>query len=298
MKYHVKPIALGVATGCLGLAMVAWTHSGIGLTFDGSGAGCRSFWGETIQSVAWSRGGRFLAVLATTSDYRGRMRVFGWPGMGLLSQAETHLGAVDTIPIEDDGAIFDQIPDGRYFNFLWAADAPAATERTIGPPELFRLVRLASGQPPSEPTALTSWMDGASDFWIDRTGQWITWTQDAGPGGPGGVVVSHGGKDRRLPLPGYGGRTPTLTPAHDAVIYQRSETARLTVLDLATGQLRGELDAREFYGGEVSSTGILAAPTAHGPSQGNELCVIDVAARLSALAAAPDRPLPPVVTPP
>jgi len=271
--------------------MVAWTHSGLALTIDGNGAGCRSFLGETVQSVAWSREGQFLAVLTTTSNYRGQMRIFGWPGMGLLSQAETYLKSGDTIPIEDDGTIFDRVPDGRYFNFLWAAGAPAAMELAIGPPEQTRLVRLDLAAPASEPTGLTSWMEGASDVWIDRTGEWIIWIQDAGPGSPGGVVVSHGGQDRRLPLPGYAGREPTLTPTRDAVIYQRSETSRLTVLDLATGHLRGELDSREFYGGEVSSTGVLAAPTAHGPWQGNELCVIDVTARLSALAAASDEPV-------
>ncbi len=116
-------------------------------------------------------------------------------------------------------------------------------------------MRLDLAAPASEPTGLTSWMEGASDVWIDRTGEWIIWIQDAGPGSPGGVVVSHGGQDRRLPLPGYAG------------------------------------DSREFYGGEVSSTGVLAAPTAHGPWQGNELCVIDVTARLSALAAASDEPV-------
>ncbi len=134
MKYHVNPIALGVAAVCSAPAMVAWTHSGLALTIDGNGAGCRSSLGETVQSVAWSREGQFLAVLTTTSNYRGQMRIFGWPGMGLLSQAETYLKSGDTIPIEDDGTIFDRVPDGRYFNFLWAAGAPAAMELAIGPP--------------------------------------------------------------------------------------------------------------------------------------------------------------------
>src|SRR5437899_6551346 len=34
VKYHVKPIALGVAAVCSALAMVAWTHSGLALTID------------------------------------------------------------------------------------------------------------------------------------------------------------------------------------------------------------------------------------------------------------------------
>lgn len=66
----------------------------------------------------------------------------------------------------------------------------------------------------------------------------------------------------------------------ESLIYQRTETARLTVLELKSGQLRAELSQLESYGGEVSATGVLAAPTAHGPWQSNELCLLDVTAKL------------------
>lgn len=55
----------------------------------------------------------------------------------------------------------------------------------------------------------------------------------------------------RLTLPGYGGGVPTLTPDHTAVMYQRSETARLTLISLATGKLLGEVDPGEYFGGEL-----------------------------------------------
>jgi hypothetical protein len=68
----------------------------------------------------------------------------------------------------------------------------------------------------------------------------------------------------------------TLSSDHESLIYQRSEMARLTLLNLRSGQVTAELSPMESYGGEVSSTGILAALTAHGPGESNELCTLDV----------------------
>jgi hypothetical protein len=66
------------------------------------------------------------------------------------------------------------------------------------------------------------------------------------------------------------------------LIYQRTETARLTLLNLKTGEVDGELSKMEVFGGEVSGIGILAAFAAHGPGDTNNLCTMDVNARLAA----------------
>jgi hypothetical protein len=160
-------------------------------------------------------------------------------------------------------------------------------------------VRISNDALGADPQPMTEWSDRAGDLWVDRTGDWIVWQEPNVPSDdPKQVVVRNGGRDSRLRLPGYGGRVPTIAPAHDAVIYQRSETARLTVLDLKSGRLLGELDHREFFGGEVSSQAILAAPTAHGPWETNDLCVLEVGSRLASLvdSAGAFQP-PPVLTP-
>ena len=85
------------------------------------------------------------------------------------------------------------------------------------------------------------------------------------------IVVQHDGKRQVVRPPGDGGRQMTLSPDRTSLIYQRSETARLTVLDLKSGQVTGELSPLELYGGEVSSTGVLAGLTAHSPGEPNKL---------------------------
>jgi hypothetical protein len=281
-------------------------HGGLGLSFDPGGAGCRFFWGQTVDTVAWSGSGDYLAVLTEAqSDGEMETRVFRWPGMVLLSQTKTDTLA-SSVAVADDGSILwaawdsfggsttlwrraiertaealGTLPDGRYSGIFWAAGSLVATEHDLGPPERSRLVKLSLDDLRT-PTAVTPWTTRGQDFWIDPTGHWATWTESDGPGTPESVVVRNDDQEQRLPLPGYGGRVPSVVPAHDAVLYQRVETSRLTLLDLSTGTVRGELDSGQFFGGEVSSSGILAASTAHGPWQGNELCVLDVRYRLKA----------------
>ena len=184
------------------------------------------------------------------------------------------------------------VPDGRYPWLSWADGSLVAVERRLSP-EATRLVRLSLADPASEPVPLTDWQDRAADTWISRDGNWTAWIEPNVPSDdPNEIVVRHAGNESRLTLPGYGGRVATLTPGREAAVYQRSETARLTVVGLSSGEVLGELDAREFYGGEISDQGILAAPTAHGPWQTNDVCVLDVGARLAELAHAPSNPPP------
>lgn len=272
-------------------------------------AGCRSFGESTVEAASWSGTGQFLGVVTSGEDGLMQALVFSWPGMVLVNEARTGMLSGEHVPVADDGSIFWSVsdpfssepdattlwqkaidrdpqrigllPDGRYLEFFWAAGALVATERDQGPPEQWRLARLPATRGDREAVALVPWNPWASHYWIDPSGQWITWTEPDGSGQRQEVVVRNGDREWRHVLPGYGGRSPTLTPARDAVVYQRSETSRLTLLDLESGQVVGDLDSGEYYGGEVSASGILAAPTAR-YGEPNELCLVDVRAKLGA----------------
>ena len=143
------------------------------------------------------------------------------------------------------------VSDGRYLWLSWADGSLVAVERRASP-EATRLVRLAAADPGADPVPLTDWQERAGDMWIERNGDWTTWIEPNVPSDePDQIVVRHEGREFRMTLPGYGGRVPTLTPDHQMAIYQRSETARLTVVGVPSGTILGGLDAHEFYGGEI-----------------------------------------------
>lgn len=281
---------------------------------DGYGFGgpCRSFWGESFQAGAWSPSGGYLSAYATASDGKGHARVFRWPGMGLVNEASAYMDASEHVPVDDEGTIYWTVSDpfdgsastvlwrkrigagpevipsvstGPVLNEYWAAGGLVVTEYDSGPPERWRLTRLVSSAISAQPFDSSPWSTTGSDLWIDRSGEWTVRSESDVANAkvtplPEDFIVRHGDQEWRLRLPGYGGRVPTLTPDHSAVMYQRSETARLTLISLATGSLLGEVDSGEFFGGELSANGILATATAVGPWEDSDLCVIDVASRL------------------
>lgn len=273
----------------------------------GHTADCRSFGGETVQAVAWSSGGNFLAVSTSSDgDGQGRIRVFGWPEMNLVSEAQTDVLAVDAAAIDDAGGVYwftwdpmaadasarqlwklaagesatmvgGPIAAGPYVGLVWAGGSLITMEVDMGPPERSRLVKIDVAHPEAGPVAVSAWTTRLwSIFWADRSGAWLVWDEYDEAGAPQDFVIQHDGQRQVVRPPGYGGRQMTLSPGHTSLIYQRSETARLTVLDLKSGQITGELSPLEFYGGEVSSAGILAGLTAHGPGEPNQLCLLDV----------------------
>lgn len=270
-------------------------------------ADCRSFSGDTVEAVAWSTAGDFLAVSTSfSSEGQGRIRVFEWPEMDKVSEALTDSLAADEAPIGDDGSVFwfawDPFTDdavstqlwklepgwtpvtisGRMrsrarVGLVWAGGSLVTMETDVGPPERSRLVRIDLDHPEADPDPLTAWTTRLwSTFWADRSGNWLVWDEYDDAGEPQDFVVLNGGQRQVVRPQGYGGRQMTLSPDRQSLIYQRTETARLTVLDLKSGQIGIELSSREFYGGEVSATGILAGFTAHGPGESNELCLLDV----------------------
>jgi hypothetical protein len=278
----------------------------------GHTADCRSFGGETVQAVAWSSGGNFLAVSSSSdADGQGRIRVYGWPEMNLVSQAQTDALAVQDAAIDDVGAVYwftwDPMADeasarqlwtlagggsattvgepaaaGPYVGLVWAGGSLITMEADMGPPERSRLVKIDVAHPEADPVAVSAWTTRLwSTFWADRSGAWLVWDEYDEAGAPQDFVIQHDGKRQVVRPPGYGGLQMTLSPDRTALIYQRSETARLTVLNLKSGQITGELSPLDFYGGEVSSAGILAGLTAHGPGESNKLCTVDVSGQLA-----------------
>jgi hypothetical protein len=293
-------------------AFIGACSSGPGSSNPGANtAACRSFGGETVQAVAWSSAGDFLAVSTSSEmDGQGRIRVFAWPEMIIVSEAPTDVLAVDDAAIDEEGAAYwfawdpmadDSVatqlwklapgaaatkvggpaPAGPYVGLVWAGDGLIEMEHDEGPPERSRLVKIDIAQPEAPPVGVTAWTTRLwSTFWADRSGEWIVWDEYDDVGEPEDFVVLHDSHRQVVRPPEFGGRQMTLSPDHRSLIYQRTETARLTVLNLESGQVGGELSPLEFYGGEISATGILAGLTAHGPGESNELCLLDVAAQL------------------
>jgi hypothetical protein len=94
----VLPITIWLATLQGGLILGAGPR----------GEGCRSFWGESVVSVAWSPAGGFLVVgtqgSADPDSGDTAVRVFRWPGMEVVSYSEQVRGTTG-IAIGDDGVL-------------------------------------------------------------------------------------------------------------------------------------------------------------------------------------------------
>jgi hypothetical protein len=94
----VLPITIWLATLQGGLIFGAGPH----------GEGCRSFWGESVVSVAWSPAGGFLVVgtrgATDPDDGDVAVRVFRWPGMQVVSYSEQVPGTTG-IAIDDGGVL-------------------------------------------------------------------------------------------------------------------------------------------------------------------------------------------------
>jgi hypothetical protein len=94
----VLPISIWLATLQGGLILGAGPR----------GEGCRSFWGESVVTVAWSPAGGFLVVgtqgSADLDSGDTAVRVFRWPGMQVVSYSEQVPGTTG-MAIGDDGAL-------------------------------------------------------------------------------------------------------------------------------------------------------------------------------------------------
>jgi hypothetical protein len=87
---------------------LATLQGGLILGAGPRGEGCRSFWGESVVSVAWSPAGGFLVVgtrgTANPDSGDSAVRVFRWPGMQVVSYSEQVPGTMG-IAIDDAGVL-------------------------------------------------------------------------------------------------------------------------------------------------------------------------------------------------
>jgi hypothetical protein len=125
----VLPITIWLATLQGGLILGAGSR----------GEGCRSFWGESVASVAWSPSGGYLVVgtQGTSAPDAGdsAVRVFRWPGMQVVSYSEQVPGTTG-FAIGDDGVVawsVDGIRDSSAIvptpTIAWRLD-PGGTPKT------------------------------------------------------------------------------------------------------------------------------------------------------------------------
>jgi hypothetical protein len=113
MNAHHRPRLSGriAIAAAIVVPLVVW-----GATLEGGliigagprGEGCRTFWGETVDGVAWSPAGTFLVVRAHSSEEgdtgEASVRVYRWPGMDIVTMSR------DVVPlteyaIDDDGVV-------------------------------------------------------------------------------------------------------------------------------------------------------------------------------------------------
>jgi hypothetical protein len=88
---HVRRIGIAAA---IVVPVAGWASSlggGFIIVAGPRGEGCRLFWGESVDRVAWSPSAEFLAITTTNADGLDSgdesVRVFRWPAMELLSFA-------------------------------------------------------------------------------------------------------------------------------------------------------------------------------------------------------------------
>jgi hypothetical protein len=113
MKTRIRRWPLGrlaIATA-IGLSIAIWLatlEGGLILGAGSRGEGCRSFWGETVDTVAWSPAGGFLLVgthaSANPDSGDSVIRVFSWPGMKVVSFSKQVAGTTG-IAIDNFGAL-------------------------------------------------------------------------------------------------------------------------------------------------------------------------------------------------
>jgi hypothetical protein len=149
-RFHFRRVVIATA---FAVPLAAWAASlggGFILGAGPQGEGCRFFWGESVDGLAWAPAGAKLLVSTRSSEDddggASAIRVFGWPGMNLVSYSmEPHGVTPYTI---DDAAVvrwFDQgvrdssaieptpltpmqlVPGGRPTTSNVAAGGPFAT---------------------------------------------------------------------------------------------------------------------------------------------------------------------------
>jgi hypothetical protein len=107
-RWLLARIAIALAIVLPLTTWLATLQGGVILGAGPRGEGCRSFWGESVASVAWSPAGGFLVVgtegTGEPDSGDSAVRVFRWPGMQVVSHSKQVPGTTE-IAIDDAGVL-------------------------------------------------------------------------------------------------------------------------------------------------------------------------------------------------
>jgi hypothetical protein len=114
--WPIGRLAIGTAIVLPVAIWLATLEGGLILGAGSRGDGCRSFWGESVDGVAWSPAGGYLVVgtrgTANPDSGEVAVRVFRWPGMEVVSFSKQVPGTTG-IAIDDSGALAWSTDDVR-----------------------------------------------------------------------------------------------------------------------------------------------------------------------------------------
>ena len=281
------------------VALVAVLATSSGTTVSG-GVGCRSFGGR-LDLVQWSADGTRL-VVSSWRDFR--VVLIEWPSLAPLRAITSAAGgaewgidgasaAIDSagratwmetnvfdgtaaiwrIGSESGPQLVGYLPHPRFLNFFWTPSGLLAVEWQTVPDEA-RLVRLVPEGQQLIPQPLTDWDPDFGEVWVSRDGRYLVHDNAPNPWKQSTVLTTSTPMGQQtFALPGYGGSFGSLTPDGRTLVYRETETSHFVARSLLGNSAPRVLSTTDYYAGEISVTGLLAAVTAYGPGQDNQLCV-------------------------
>lgn len=267
------------------------------------GIGCVSL-GVTLDYVRWSADGNALAVGALLP---GRIFLLAWPSFEIERRIERAAGGDGweiygrSVAMRADGAItwletlafpedidemaaiwsvdatrdpsrLGMLPHPRFSDFYWIDGVLHSRERSMD--DDFRLVRFVLAGDRFEPEGLTEWRRDIGDWWVSRNGERQVFDNAAEPGDPVILTVTTGDGESQVGLPDAGGMAPSIAADGMTLIYRDPSSANYVARRLDDGAPLRNVSTTEYYDGEISDTGYLAAVTAYVPTEWeNEVCV-------------------------
>lgn len=269
------------------------------------GLGCRAL-GWNADLVRWSSNGEWLAVGSMSP---GRVVIMDWPDLEVLTEFDRAAGgggweiagrsmAVDgdtavswmetnvlaprvedmaalwRASLDGSSAMFGRLPHPRFDGFFWVAGELMAREATLGFNEA-RLVRLAMSAEADgrlSVHALTEWRRDLGGWWVSRDGKHQVRSSPVEPGVATSLTIVIDEEEQALNVSDAGEVVPMISPDGLTLIYRDTATSTLMTAPLSDGDEAGLLSAREYFEGELSTGGVLAGVTGHGPGERNELC--------------------------
>ena len=176
-RWPLRRLTIATAIGLPVAIWLATLEGGLILGAGPRGEGCRSFWGESVDRVAWSPAGTFLVIGTVSTEGLdsgdGVVRVFRWPGMEVVSRSR-QVYATPEITIDDAGVLAwttDGVRESTEIRptptLAWrldpggvpriadaAATAPSRPVRTSRDVSALGIVAEASGPGPKRPNQL------------------------------------------------------------------------------------------------------------------------------------------------